>query len=223
MCKLSRAHLNITAPLRQRADIKVFCLQFCLLRRKLYFHVSKKSTVVRQLINIMRVESRVFQSPPNAKLQNVITHCRGRRLRRQRHKKMKNIKTRTIFRVLSILSYCFIMLNGQMIALPFILFIVFTMFGSEGSQTAATSTASFVGLLLLLYLLRFKKSRRIIFIELGVFILLCAPLIDRLTSVPIELFNYSLFIIPVISFLTCYIISIIFSLKDIKNNSPDNR
>jgi hypothetical protein len=33
---------QVTAPLRQRADIKVFCLQFCLLRRKLYFHVSKK-------------------------------------------------------------------------------------------------------------------------------------------------------------------------------------
>jgi hypothetical protein len=155
--------------------------------------------------------------------QEVITHCHGRSLRRQRHKKMKNIKTRTIFRVLSILSYCFIMLNGQMIALPFIFFIVFTMFGSEGSQTAATSIASFVGLLLLLYLLRFKKSRRIILIELGVFILLCAPLIDRLTSVPIELFNYSLFIIPVISFVTCYIISIIFSLKEIKNNSADKR
>jgi len=129
---------------------------------------------------------------------------------------MKNIKTRTIFRVLSILSYCFIMLNGQMIALPFIFFIVFTMFGSEGALTAFTSISSFAGLLLLLYLLRFKKSRLIILIELGVFILLCAPLIDRLTSVPIELFNYSLFIIPVVSFVTCYLLSLIFSLKEIK-------
>lgn len=136
---------------------------------------------------------------------------------------MKNIKTRTIFRTLSILSYCFIMLNGQMIALPFIFFIVFTMFGSEGAQTAVTSIASFAGLLLLLYLLKFKKSRRIILIELGVFILLCTSLIDRLTSVPIELFNYSLFIVPVISFVTCYLLSILFSLKDIKNNSADER
>ncbi len=136
---------------------------------------------------------------------------------------MKNIKTRTIFRTLSILSYCFIMLNGQMIALPFIFFIVFTMFGSEGTQTAATSIASFSGLLLLLYLLMFKISKGIILIELGIFILLCASLIDRLTSVPIELFNYSLFIIPVISFVICYLLSIIFSFRDVKNNSADQQ
>ena len=120
--------------------------------------------------------------------------------------------------MLSILSYCLIMLNGQMIALPFILFIVFTMYGSEGAKTAVTSIAGFAGLLLLLYLLRFKKTKRILLIELGVFILLCAPLIERLTSVPIELFNYPLFIIPSCSFVTCYFLSLIFSFKDIKNN-----
>jgi hypothetical protein len=113
------------------------------------------------------------------------------------------------------------MLNGQMIALPFIFFIVFTMYGSEGALTAFTSIAGLAGLLLLLYLLRFKKSRRIILIELCAFILLCAPLIDRLTSVPIELFNYPLFIIPVISFVTCYFLSLIFALNEIKNNSAD--
>jgi hypothetical protein len=114
------------------------------------------------------------------------------------------------------------MLNGQMIALPFIFFIVFTIFGSEGAQTAVTSIAAFAGLLLLLYLPRFKKSRRIILIELGIFFLLCAPLIDRLTSVPIELFNYPLFIIPVTSFVTCYLLSLMFSLNNIKINSADN-
>lgn len=95
------------------------------------------------------------------------------------------------------------------------------MYGSEGVKTAITSIAGFAGLLSLLYLLRFKKSRRIILIELGVFILLCVPLIDRLTSVPIELFNYSLFIIPVISFVICYFLSLIISLIAIKNSSAE--
>lgn len=134
---------------------------------------------------------------------------------------MKKIKTRTIFRVLSILSYCCILLNGQMIALPFIFFVVFTMYGSEGAQTAITSIAGFAGLLLLLYLLRFKKSKRILLVEFGVFFLLCAPLIDRLTSVPIALFNYSGFIVPVISFIICYFLSLMLSLKDVKSNLAD--
>ncbi len=134
---------------------------------------------------------------------------------------MKSSQLRKVFRVISILSYCFIMLNGQMIPLPFIFFIVFTMYGSEGALTAFTSIAGLVGLLLLLYLLRFKKSRRILLIELGVFILLCTPLVDRLTSIPIELFNYPLFIIPVISFATCYSLSLILSLFAIKNNTTN--
>jgi len=126
------------------------------------------------------------------------------------------MKTSTIFRILSIVSYCFIMLNGQMIALPFIFFIVFTMYGSEGAVTAMTSIAGFVGLLSLLYMLRFKKTKRIVLVELSIFILLCAPLIDRLTSVPIELFNYSSFIIPTISFVYCYFYSLILYFKDTK-------
>ena len=132
---------------------------------------------------------------------------------------MQRIKARKVFRLISILSYCFIMLNGQMIALPFIFFIIYSMFGSEGARTAASSIAGFVGLLLLLYLLRIKKKKQILLIELAAFMLLCAPLIERLTSVPLVFFNYKLFIIPAISFVTCYFLSLMFSLKELNNQS----
>jgi hypothetical protein len=107
------------------------------------------------------------------------------------------------------------MLNGQMIAIPFIFFIVYSMFGSEGSLTAITSIAGFSGLILLLYLLRVEKSKRILLLEIGVFFLLCAPLFDRLTSAPIESFNYPLFVVPAISFVICYFSSLVLSYRDI--------
>jgi uncharacterized membrane protein YuzA (DUF378 family) len=128
---------------------------------------------------------------------------------------MKNSKRTKTLRAISILSYCFIMLNGQMIALPFIFFIVYAMFGSEGALTAITSIAGFSGLILLLYLLRFEKSKRILLLEIGVFFLLCAPVCDRLASAPIETFNYPHFVVPAISFVICYFSSIVLSYSDI--------
>lgn len=132
---------------------------------------------------------------------------------------MMKISPRKIFKFFSILSYCCIMLKGQFMVFPFIWFILFTIYGSEGSQVEFASIAGLTGLLLLLYLLQFKKTKYILLIELGVFILLCAPLIQRLVSVPIELFNYPLFVIPVISFVTFYFLLLIFGFKELNNPS----
>jgi hypothetical protein len=113
------------------------------------------------------------------------------------------------------------MLSGQMISSPFILFIVFTVYGSEGILTAISSLTGLTGLFTLLYLLRFNKTRKTILIESFILILLAVPIIERLTSVPIEMFNYPAFIFPVISFVVCYVLSLSFSWKEIKRKEAE--
>ena len=134
---------------------------------------------------------------------------------------MQSIKARKVFRFISILSYCFIMLKGQTIALPFIFFIIYTMFGSEGALTAASSITGFAGFLLLLCLLPIKKKKQILIIELAAFMLLCVPLIERLTAVPLAFFNYKLFIVPAISFVTFCLLSLVISVKELNNQSME--
>lgn len=129
---------------------------------------------------------------------------------------MKANNSRKIFKVLAVLSYCFIMLKGQMIALPFIMFIFFNLFGYEDALITLTSIAGIAGLLTLLIVTRYKLSKRTLLIEVLVFLLLCAPIIERLTSVPIELFNYAIFIIPLIGFVLFYVLYLSSSFEEIK-------
>lgn len=129
---------------------------------------------------------------------------------------MKAKNSRKLFKVLAILSYCLIMLKGQVIVLPFITFIFFNLFGYEGAITTLTSLAGVTGLLALLVLMRYKFSKRILLIETLAFLLLCAPIIERLTSVPLGLFNHAMFIMPLIGFVLFYVINLFSSLKELK-------
>lgn len=103
-----------------------------------------------------------------------------------------------------------------MIALPFIMFIFFNLFGYEDALITLTSIAGIAGLLTLLIVTRYKLSKRTLLIEVLVFLLLCAPIIERLTSVPIELFNYAIFIIPLIGFVLFYVLYLSSSFEEIK-------
>src|SRR6185295_4318784 len=96
-----------------------------------------------------------------------------------------------VFRMVSILAYCLIILNGEMISLPFICFLYIALFVDIGSLTQVCAILAFIGLISSVILIVLPKTKRILLFETIVFILLLLPLLDRLTSVPILLFNYA--------------------------------
>jgi hypothetical protein len=121
------------------------------------------------------------------------------------------LKLYNIFRVLSIAAYFLIMLNGEMISIPFIFFLFFSIC-DFGTKAQAASVLAFIGLILLITLIGREKTKRTLLIEIVVLILLLLPILERLTSVPISLFNYPAFIIPVVSFIILYLLSMLLPL-----------
>jgi O-antigen/teichoic acid export membrane protein len=113
------------------------------------------------------------------------------------------------------------MLKGQMIALPFIMFIFFNLFGYEDALITITSIASIAGLLTLLVVTRYRLTKRTLLIEVLAFLLLCVPIIERLISAPLVLFNYALFIIPLIGFVLFFVIYLTFTFNELKKKRAD--
>ena len=120
-----------------------------------------------------------------------------------------------VFRVIALLSYCFIMINGEMISFPFFLFLAISIFLGEDILAKASALIGIIGIILLLTQ---KQTKRTLLIEALALIMLILPIVERLTSVPINLFNYSTFIFPSISFIVFYILSVFFSYKEFKSN-----
>jgi len=115
------------------------------------------------------------------------------------------------------------MLNGEMISLPFIFYLLFSLF-DIGTLAQLFSLIACAGLTILIVLTRTKRTKWTIPFETAAFILLIIPIIGRLTSAPIKLFNYWTFILPVVIFITLYILSMLLSTKKIldKRVSPTN-
>jgi hypothetical protein len=126
------------------------------------------------------------------------------------------MKKNNRFKILSILSYGFIMLRGEMIALPFFLFLIFSLF-EIGTLKQGSAILAFIGLISVGNLTVLKLTKWTLLLEIIAFILLFMPLLDRLTDVPIKLFFYVSFIIPFIGFIVFYTISLFFSFKELKN------
>jgi hypothetical protein len=119
-------------------------------------------------------------------------------------------------KMLSILTYCLIMLKGEMISLPFIFFLSISLFADFGSLRQLSAILAFVGLISTIILTGRQKTKRTLLLEIIVFILLLFPLLERMTSAPISLFNYTAFIMPGISFIILYILSLFFSYKNFR-------
>jgi hypothetical protein len=126
------------------------------------------------------------------------------------------MKLSPIFRTLAIISYLFIFLQGMIIAIPFGYMLFVGLFEAE------TLTRIFIILadiaLLTLFTLSFnQRSKRSLLIELIAYFLLLSPLIRILSIVPIDKFNYLLFIIPVISFVVLYPLSVLLSFREYRH------
>lgn len=130
------------------------------------------------------------------------------------------MKIKSLIKILSLLSYCLIMINGSMITIPFVFYLIFSstsILHLEVINQSITSLIGIIGLLLIIKSFQEEKDTlKSIFINIIFFLMLLVPLAERLTSVPIELFNYLGFKIPLILFLLFFMIYIFISILDYK-------
>jgi hypothetical protein len=115
---------------------------------------------------------------------------------------------KNVIRTISIISYMLIILAGQMIGLPFILWLIFTTL-DFGNIDQLFAIFGLVGIILNL-----TKWRTNIIATILSFTLMLSPIISRLVQVPIEMFNYLAFQIPLTTFIITYLTYIIINIKE---------
>lgn len=120
--------------------------------------------------------------------------------------------TEKTLKIIAIIAYLFIILAGEMIGLPFFLWLLYTLldFGNSAQLFALTAV---IGLILSLITMKFEYTFGILVLDIICFFLLLSPIIERMSVVPIENFNYLAFIIPTFIFAFLYFLSIFYALK----------
>ncbi|MEO9257836.1 MAG: hypothetical protein ABI207_05600 [Crocinitomicaceae bacterium] len=113
---------------------------------------------------------------------------------------------------ISLIAYLLIILMGQMIGIPFFLWLIFMLF-DFGNIDQLFAVLAITGLFINAINRNKKKSPSILLLDLLCFFLLLSPLIHRMIAVPIHLFNYLAFIIPISTFILFYLISLGLSFK----------
>lgn len=99
---------------------------------------------------------------------------------------------------------------GQMIGLPFICWLIFTSF-DFGNIDQLFAILGVIGVIINL-----TKWKNNIPLTIVSFILMLSPIISRLVQVPIELFDYMAFKIPLIIFVVTYLIFILMNILERK-------
>lgn len=132
------------------------------------------------------------------------------------------MKLQAVFKIVAIFSYLCIFLQGMIIALPmvFILFVglaygetsdrVFIFFADVALCTAFVQSFT-------------RQTRRSLLIDTIAFFLLSSLLIKILTSAPLYMFNYFLFIGPTTCFMVLYPLSLLLSFMDMKRLSQEKK
>ena len=101
---------------------------------------------------------------------------------------------------------------GSMIGLPFLIWLLFTLF-DFGNTDQFFAFLGIIGLTISVITFKSIRTLKILLLDIVCFMLLAAPLIRRMTAIPIEKFNYLAFIIPTILFGMSFIFSLYYSVK----------
>lgn len=109
-------------------------------------------------------------------------------------------------RIISIASYMLIILSGQMIGLPFICWLIFTSF-DFGNIDQLFAILGVIGVSL--NLTKWKNNSILAMVS---FVLMLSPIISRLVQVPIQMFDYLAFEIPLAFFIISYILFIVLNM-----------
>jgi hypothetical protein len=123
--------------------------------------------------------------------------------------KLKNAsRIKNVILSISIISYLSIILTGQMIGFPFFLWIILTIF-NFGSIDQLFAIFGFLGIILNL-----TKWNTNIIVSILSFSLMLSPIVFRLVQVPIEMFNYLAFEIPLAIFIIMFLTYIVINAKE---------
>lgn len=114
---------------------------------------------------------------------------------------------RITIRVTSLISYMLIILAGHMIGVPFIFWLIYTVF-DIGNIDQLFAILGIIGIVL-----NFTKWKNEIPVTIVSFLLMLSPIIGRMLQVPIDLFDYLAFQIPLTFFIMSYLTFIIINIK----------
>ena|SRR5688572_26802887 len=117
-------------------------------------------------------------------------------------------KMKNTIKAISIISYFLVILGGQMIGLPLVVWLIFTIF-DFGNIDQLFSILAIIGIML-----NFSKWRNSIPVMVLSFIVMLSPIISRMVQVPIEMFNYLAFQIPLTIFIITYFIFILINARE---------
>ncbi len=115
---------------------------------------------------------------------------------------------KNVIRWISIISYSLIILAGWMSGIPFIIWLIFSAF-DFGNIDQLFAIFGLVGIFLNL-----TKGKTRIDITILSFVLMLSPMISRLVQVPLEMFNYLAFQVPLTIFIIMYLTYIIINARD---------
>jgi len=104
-----------------------------------------------------------------------------------------------------------------MIGLPFFLWLLFILF-DFGNPDQLFAFFGVMGLMISFITFRSIRTLKILLFDILSFILLAAPIIRRMTAIPIEKFNYLAFIIPTTIFGLSFIFSLYYSVRQYSHN-----
>lgn len=126
------------------------------------------------------------------------------------------MKSINFLRYFSVLSYTLIILTGQMIGIPFIGWLLFTSF-DFGNTEQLFAILGLFGIIL-----NFIKWKNRNLITILSFLLMLSPLINRMVQIPLTMFNYTAFKVPVFIFVTGYLLFIVLNARNskLKLNNP---
>lgn len=113
-------------------------------------------------------------------------------------------------RTISIVCYCVILLQGFIIAIPFIVALTLGLPDAEPAQLPFRLLAD-LGLLILVVLRFRKKSAWTIVLECMVYFMLLSPLVRVLAAFPLRMFSLVGFFVPFSAFVVLYPLSVVFS------------
>ena len=123
---------------------------------------------------------------------------------------MRNI---SILKTILLISYSLIFFNGPIISIPMFLYLLFSIANFDSPLQAVTSIFAIVGFIIVIKLNFVSNNKKRFLLSVLAFFLLLSPIIQRLAFVPIRLFDYPLFIIPLFLFLISYVLLLIFIFK----------
>ncbi|HEX8315212.1 MAG TPA: hypothetical protein VF609_09470 [Flavisolibacter sp.] len=118
------------------------------------------------------------------------------------------MKLPSVFKAFAILAYFVIFLKGTMISLPMFIYLLFTL-TDFGTMQQIFSVIAFLGLIIYFSHPLALSPKQKFFLDSFVFLCLSAPVIYRLLSVHRDLYNYPLFVIPVVCFALLFLTALI--------------